>query len=130
MPLGGWTDFSHKVKANGIQLTKGKHVLKYCANTPGNIDKFVLTRTGELEDISNSFTYPVTKAMSNPLFAEWESPMYNSWIKGPLYTADASRMYGTLMEKRCFMYMLRMIWSLHLDVTVWIAIMFFLRKIW
>lgn len=90
MPLGGWTDFSHKVKANGIQLTKGKHVLKYCANTPGNIDKFVLTRTGELEDISNSFTYPVTEAMSNPLFVEWESPMYNSWIKGPLYTADAS----------------------------------------
>ena len=72
MPLGGWTDFSHKVKANGIQLTKGKHVLKYCANTPGNIDKFVLTRTGKLEDISNSFTYPVTKAMSNPLFVEWE----------------------------------------------------------
>ena len=90
MPLGGWADFSHKATVGNIQLTKGKHVLKYYASTPGNIDKFVLTRTGKLEDLSNSFVYPVTKAMSNPLFVGFDSPMYNSWIKGPLYTADAS----------------------------------------
>lgn len=90
MPLGGWADFSHKATVGNIQLTKGKHVLKYYASTPGNIDKFVLTRTGKLEDLSNSFVYPVTKVMSNPLFVGFDSPMYNSWIKGPLYTADAS----------------------------------------
>lgn len=90
MPQGGWTDFSKKATSGTIQLSKGKHILKYCANTPGNVDKFVLTRTGAMEDFSTSFTYPVTKSMSNPLFVEFDSPMYNSWLKGPLYTADAS----------------------------------------
>ena len=90
MPLGGWTDFSHKATAEDIQLTKGKHVLKYFGSTPGNIDKFVFRRTGKLEELSSSFTYPVTKSMSNPLFTGFDSPMYNSWLKGPLYTADAS----------------------------------------
>lgn len=90
MPLGGWTDFSHKATAGNIQLSKGKHVLKYFGSTPGNIDKFVFKRTGKLEELSNSFTYPVTKSMSNPLFTGFDSPMYNSWLKGPLYTADAS----------------------------------------
>lgn len=90
MPLGGWTDFTHKATVGNIQLTKGKHILKYYASTPGNIDKFVFTRTGKLEEFSNSFVYPVTKPMSNPLFVGFDSPMYNSWIKGPLYTADAS----------------------------------------
>lgn len=90
MPQGGWTDFTKKATATDIQLSKGKHVLKYYGSTPGNVDKFVFTRTGDLKDLSNSFTYPVTKAMSNPLFVEFESPMYNSWMKGPLYTADAS----------------------------------------
>lgn len=87
---GGWTDFTKKATATNIQLTKGKHVLKYVGSTPGNLDKFVFTRTGDLKELSNSFIYPVTKAMRNPLFVEFESPMYNSWMKGPLYTADPS----------------------------------------
>lgn len=87
---GGWTDFTKKTTVTNIQLTKGKHVLKYVGSTPGNLDKFVFTRTGDLKELSNSFIYPVTKAMRNPLFAEFESPMYNSWMKGPLYTADPS----------------------------------------
>jgi len=90
IPQGGWSDFTKKTTATNIQLTKGKHVLKYFGSTPGNLDKFVFTRTGDLQELSHSFTYPVTKAMSNPLFVEFESPMYNSWLKGPLYTADAS----------------------------------------
>ncbi|MBQ8673760.1 MAG: family 43 glycosylhydrolase [Bacteroides sp.] len=90
MPQGGWTDFTKKVTAEGIQLTKGTHVLKYYASTPGNVDKFVLTRTGEWQDPATSISYPVTKAMKNPLFVDFESPMFNSWVKGPLYTADAS----------------------------------------
>lgn len=90
IPQGGWTDFTKKATATNIQLTKGKHVLKYVGSTPGNLDKFVFTRTGDLKELSNSFIYPVTKAMRNPLFVEFESPMYNSWMKGPLYTADPS----------------------------------------
>ncbi len=90
MPLGNWTDFSQKVTVKDIQLTKGKHILKYFGSTPGNIDKFVLTRTGALEEPANEFKYPMTKAMSNPLFAEFGSPMYNSWLTGNLYTADPS----------------------------------------
>lgn len=35
MPLGGWTDFTHKATVGNIQLTKGKHILKYYASTPG-----------------------------------------------------------------------------------------------
>ncbi len=90
MPQGGWMDFGHKATARDVQLTKGKHVLKYYGSTPGNVDRFVFTRTGDLQELSDSFTYPVTKAMGNPLFAAFDSPMYNSWLKGPLYTADAS----------------------------------------
>lgn len=91
MPLGGWTDFNQKVTAGGnLQLTKGRHVLKYYAHTPGNVDKFVVTYTGGMQDVSISFIYPITKVMDNPLFVNFESPMYKSWVKGPLYTADAS----------------------------------------
>ena len=91
MPQGGWSDFQNKVTASDkLQLSKGKHVLKYYANTPGNVDRFVLTRAGEMEALQNAFTYPMTQAMGNPLFVDFGSPMYNSWMKGPLYTADAS----------------------------------------
>lgn len=90
IPQDGWTDFTKKTTVTNIQLTKGKHVLKYVGSTAGNLDKFVFTRTGDLKELSNSFIYPVTKAMRNPLFVEFESPMYNSWMKGPLYTADPS----------------------------------------
>ncbi len=89
MPLGEWSDFTQKVKADDIQLTKGRHILKYYAESPGNLDKFVFNRTGDMQNISG-FTYPVTKRMKNPLFTEFDSPMYKSRIKGPLYTADAS----------------------------------------
>jgi len=32
----------------------------------------------------------MTKKMSNPLFVDFPSPMFNSWLTGHLYTADAS----------------------------------------
>lgn len=90
MPLGDWNDFSQKVTAKSILLTKGMHILKYFESTPVNIDKFVLRRTGALEDSVTEFEYPMTKEVSNPLFAEFGSPMYNSWLTGNLYTADSS----------------------------------------
>ncbi|MCH5238867.1 MAG: family 43 glycosylhydrolase [Muribaculaceae bacterium] len=37
-----------------------------------------------------NFNYPVTKRMTNPLFVEFDSPMFESDSIGPLYTADAS----------------------------------------
>lgn len=90
MPLGDWSDFSKKTTAEDLQLKKGRHIIKYYGGTPGNVDKFVFKRTGELKDTSQQFHYPVTKAMTNPLFADFDSPMFNSSLKGRLYTADAS----------------------------------------
>lgn len=90
MPMGGWSDFTKYTTAENVQLSMGRHVLKYCGNTPGNVDRFVFRRTGEMQDLSSSFTYPVSMQMSNPLFTGFRSPMYNSWLTGPMYTADAS----------------------------------------
>ncbi len=105
MPLGGWSDFTKKVSVSNIQLSKGKHVLKYYADTPGNVDRFVFTRTGQMEDLSSSFGYPVTKTMYNPLFVGFDSPMFNSWLKGPMYTADASAHVWTVNGKeRLYVY--------------------------
>ena len=90
MPLGNWSDFTKMATAENVQLSKGRHVLKYCGNSPGNVDRFVIRRTGDMSDISSSFEYPMTKMMSNPLFVDFPSPMFNSWLTGSLYTADAS----------------------------------------
>lgn len=90
MPLGNWSDFTKMATAENVMLTKGVHVLRYCGNTPGNVDRFVFRRTGELEDVSSTLAYPMTMKMSNPLFVDFPSPMYNSWLTGHLYTADAS----------------------------------------
>ena len=48
-----------------------------------------LTGYAETRETGN-FNYPVTKKMSNPLFVEFDSPMYGCDSVGPLYTADAS----------------------------------------
>lgn len=37
-----------------------------------------------------NFNYPITKRMENPLFVQFDSPMYGCDSIGPLYTADAS----------------------------------------
>ncbi len=105
MPLGGWEDFSHKATTTGVQLTKGKHILKYCANSPGNVDKMVFTRTGELENSTGSSQYPMARKMSNPLFVDFPSPMFNSALTGNLYTADASAHVWTIDGKeRLYVY--------------------------
>lgn len=90
MPLGNWSDFTKMATAEDVMLTKGRHVLRYCGNTPGNVDRFVFRRTGDLQDMGTSVEYPLTMTMSNPLFVDFPSPMYNSWLTGHLYTADAS----------------------------------------
>lgn len=90
MPLGNWSDFTKVATAENVQLTKGHHVLKYCGNTPGNVDRFVLRKTGEYQDNFVSLKYPMSMQMSNPLFVDFPSPMFNSRLTGHLYTADAS----------------------------------------
>lgn len=91
IPKGnGWEDFQ-KSTATDVQLSKGKHILRYRTTAAGNVDRFEFTRTGEMKDLSNAFNYPQTKTFSgNPLFTEFGSPMYNSPMIGNLYTADPS----------------------------------------
>lgn len=46
-PEGDWSDFSRTVKVTNVQLSEGKHVLRWYTTGSVNLDKFVLTRTGE-----------------------------------------------------------------------------------
>ncbi len=43
-----------------------------------------------------NFDYPITKKMSNPLFVDFDSPMFGSDRIGPLYTADPSAHVWTI----------------------------------
>lgn len=91
MPLGDWELFTNStVSEVNLQLTKGRHVIRYCASTPGNIDRMVFKRVGDIKSYAEELEYPVSLKMKNPLFVEFRSPMYNSWLTGPLYTADPS----------------------------------------
>lgn len=92
MPQGGWEDFSKSVVSrNNINLTKGKHIIRYCASSPGNVDKFEFTKVGDIQSVGSNLNYPMTKQSSgNPLFVDFPSPMFNSLLTGPLYTADPS----------------------------------------
>lgn len=92
-PDGNWSDLSQSVTAKDIALTKGKHVLTWYTYGGMNVDKFVITRTGALKPgavIGGNFNYPITKKMSNPLFVDFDSPMYGTNAIGALYTADPS----------------------------------------
>lgn len=93
-PEDDWNVFTHSVKVTDVQLSEGKHVLKWFTTGGINLDKFVITRTGEYtgEQIGNSlFTYPRYGTYEhNPLFVDFKSEMYNTPFVGTLYTADPS----------------------------------------
>lgn len=97
--IGNWTDFSKCVKAEDIQLTQGKHVLKWYSVDAMNLDRFELQRTGDLKDWTADFHYPIMKNMRNPLFVDFPSPMFESYLTGNLYTADPSARVWTIDGK-------------------------------
>ena len=93
-PEGDWSDFSRTVKVTNVQLSEGKHVLRWYTTGSVNLDKFVLTRTGEytgnMVDAS-LFEYPRYGYYEhNPLFVNFASEMYQNSLTGTLYTADPS----------------------------------------
>ena len=93
-PEGDWSDFSRTVKVTNVQLSEGKHVLRWYTTGSVNLDKFVLTRTGDytgnMVDAS-LFEYPRYGYYEhNPLFVNFASEMYQNSFTGTLYTADPS----------------------------------------
>lgn len=92
-PDGKWDNYSQSVTVHDIPLTKGRHVLTWFTYGRMNVDKFVVTREGKINkkiNLDGNFSYPVTKKMSNPLFVEFDSPLFGTDAVGPLYTADPS----------------------------------------
>ncbi len=93
-PEDEWSVYSHSVKVTNVQLSEGRHVLKWCTTGSMNLDKFVFTRTGEYtgDKVDGSqFEYPRYGYYEhNPLFVDFSSQMYQNSFTGTLYTADPS----------------------------------------
>ncbi|GLL52373.1 hypothetical protein KUBF_00350 [Bacteroides finegoldii] len=134
-PDDSWDNISRSVKAEGIRMKAGKHILKWCTYGGMNVDKFIFTRTGDLvggnaKQGGFDYKYPiVTKQERNPLFVNLPSQMYKSPFVGNLYTADPSaRVWKINGKERLYVYA-SMIWNRQGDVTIWTVIMCFLPKI-
>lgn len=93
-PEDDWSVFSHSVKVTNVQLSEGKHVLRWYTTGSINLDKFVFTRTGEYtgDEVDGSqFEYPRYGYYEhNPLFVNFSSQMFQNSFTGTLYTADPS----------------------------------------
>lgn len=93
-PEDEWSVFSHSVKVTNVQLSEGKHVLRWFTTGSINLDKFVFARTGEYtgDKVDGSlFEYPRYGYYEhNPLFVNFTSPMFQNSFTGTLYTADPS----------------------------------------
>ena len=93
-PEDEWSVFSHSVKVTNVQLSEGKHVLRWYTTGSINLDKFVFTRTGEYtgDKVDGSqFEYPRYGYYEhNPLFVNFSSQMFQNSFTGTLYTADPS----------------------------------------
>lgn len=93
-PEDEWTVYSHSVKVTNVQLSEGRHVLRWCTTGSMNLDKFVFTRTGEYtgDKVDGSrFEYPRYGYYEhNPLFVGFSSQMYQNSFTGTFYTADPS----------------------------------------
>lgn len=93
-PEDEWSVYSHSVKVTNVQLSEGRHVLRWCTTGSMNLDKFVFTRTGEYtgDKVDGSqFEYPRYGYYEhNPLFVDFSSQMYQNSFTGTLYTADPS----------------------------------------
>lgn len=95
VPNNGWDSYG-EIESKNVHLTKGKHLLRWYTYGGMNIDKIILTRTGDLMGDGTSqggfdYTYPMTQTYThNPLFVGFPSQMYDSPFAGTLYTADPS----------------------------------------
>lgn len=93
-PEDEWSVYLHSVKVTNVQLSEGRHVLRWCTTGSMNLDKFVFTRTGEYtgDKVDGSqFEYPRYGYYEhNPLFVDFSSQMYQNSFTGTLYTADPS----------------------------------------
>ena len=93
-PEDDWSVFSHSVKVTNVQLSEGKHVLRWYTTGSINLDKFVFTRTGEYtgDKVDGAqFEYPRYGYYEhNPLFVDFSSQMFQNSFTGTLYTADPS----------------------------------------
>lgn len=93
-PEDDWDVFSHSVKVTNVQLSEGKHVLRWYTTGSINLDKFIFTRTGEYtgDKVDGSqFEYPRYGYYEhNPLFVNFSSQMFQNSFMGTLYTADPS----------------------------------------
>ena len=89
--VSDWGDFSQCAEAT-IQLTKGTHLFRWFTYGGMNVDRYEFVRTGDYNpnDILGNFNYPITKPSSNPLFVNFDSPMYGSNGIGNFYAADPS----------------------------------------
>jgi hypothetical protein len=87
-----WGNFTKAAIAENVQLTAGIHVFTWYSYGSINVDKFTFVRTGEWtgEVSVGNFNYPIEKKMTNPLFIDFDSPMWNSPGIGALYAADPS----------------------------------------
>lgn len=90
----GW-DTYRNVENPGLQLSKGRHIIRWVPSNSMNVDWFTLERTGDYNpDASGSivsFEYPRYGTYThNPLFTDLTSPMYGCGFTGNLYTADPS----------------------------------------
>lgn len=110
-PDDSWDNISRSVKAEGIRMKAGKHILKWCTYGGMNVDKFIFTRTGDLvggnaKQGGFDYKYPiVTKQERNPLFVNLPSQMYKSPFVGNLYTADPSaRVWKINGKERLYVY--------------------------
>ena len=89
---GSWSNYSQAAIVKDVQITEGKHIFTWYTYGGMNLDRFEFERTGEWtgEGGVGDFNYPITKKMKNPLFVDFDSPMYESPGIGALYTADGS----------------------------------------
>lgn len=93
-----WGNFQTAVKSEGIQLKKGRNLMRWFTYGGMNLDKFVFTRTGAYTGKNPSvpgqwvdLKYPQTLASNgNPRFGAFGSPLFNKKQIGNLYTADPS----------------------------------------
>lgn len=92
-PGKGWDNYSDVIN-EGIQLSKGKHIIRWLPSNAMNVDYFTLEHTGDYTGSAEggiSFQYPRHSSYtSNPLFTDLTSPMWGCGFTSPLYTADPS----------------------------------------
>lgn len=92
-PGQGWDNYSD-VTNHGIQLSEGRHILRWIPSNSMNVDYFTLEHVGNYVapiDGGMNFQYPrYGTYTTNPLFTDMTSPMWGCGFTSPMYTADPS----------------------------------------